>query len=498
MIRRPPRSTLFPYTTLFRSGGWRRRRAKRRRAPRTRRRWAGDAAARCSRRALPQPPFHGGHELRHQRLDLLDLLRGEWGEHVVGPVRPLAQGAYADSQPGVLPRLQRSLDALQAVMAARGALAPQPERAARDLKVVHEHQQIGGGIERRIGAQRGERRTAAVHVGGGLEHADGDPVHYAFGRARPLGAAKRGKPPARDQRVGQPEAGIMARRRVLRTWIPEADDGAQGSALFAALGLLGLLRLFALLALRRWSGALGRRGRALHFGLRATLSGLALGLLLALAYLADQLRLGHLGHRLRRGRRDLLGPRRHDRRDREVAVGEDRNVGDLQVPHMQRIADLERGHIQLDTVRDLLRQHLDLDLARHLVEHATGVADAVRRAHEVHGHLELHLLGRVDLVEVHVDDVGPHGVPLDLADQGPHRLPVHGELDDGARGLDSRERLLERLRLDGERLGVAAATVDHRRDLAAEPRLARGTLARTLTGAGGQGDDLCHNAVLGR
>src|SRR3712207_8419451 len=27
MIRRPPRSTLFPYTTLFRSAGWRPRRA---------------------------------------------------------------------------------------------------------------------------------------------------------------------------------------------------------------------------------------------------------------------------------------------------------------------------------------------------------------------------------------------------------------------------------------------------------------------------------------
>src|SRR3712207_7012265 len=27
MIRRPPRSTLFPYTTLFRSRGWKRRRA---------------------------------------------------------------------------------------------------------------------------------------------------------------------------------------------------------------------------------------------------------------------------------------------------------------------------------------------------------------------------------------------------------------------------------------------------------------------------------------
>src|SRR2546421_556911 len=92
------------------------------------------------------------------------------------------------------------------------------------------------------------------------------------------------------------EPSPRSRNVPLRSWIPEADDGAQGSALFAALGLLGLLGLFALLALRRWGGALGRCGRALRFGLRATLGGLALGLLLALAYLADQLRLGHLGH----------------------------------------------------------------------------------------------------------------------------------------------------------------------------------------------------------
>src|SRR2546422_5691082 len=33
MIRRPPRSTLFPYTTLFRSDAWRCRRGRRRRSP---------------------------------------------------------------------------------------------------------------------------------------------------------------------------------------------------------------------------------------------------------------------------------------------------------------------------------------------------------------------------------------------------------------------------------------------------------------------------------
>src|SRR2546426_7885256 len=46
MIRRPPRSTLFPYTTLFRSPGPTRDRGPRARAARARRVRAGQAAAR--------------------------------------------------------------------------------------------------------------------------------------------------------------------------------------------------------------------------------------------------------------------------------------------------------------------------------------------------------------------------------------------------------------------------------------------------------------------
>src|SRR3712207_8652363 len=61
MIRRPPRSTLFPYTTLFRSGGARRRRGVRRRrdrrlVDRCRRRYGGTAA---EVRPLVRPPGRG-------------------------------------------------------------------------------------------------------------------------------------------------------------------------------------------------------------------------------------------------------------------------------------------------------------------------------------------------------------------------------------------------------------------------------------------------------
>src|SRR6266567_830966 len=84
---------------------------------------------------------------------------------------------------------------------------------------------------------------------------------------------------------------------------------------------------------------------------------------------------------------------------------------------------------------------------------------------------------------IHVDDIGPDGVALDLANQRLHRLAVHRELDDRARGLDSLERLFERLGLELERLCVAPVPVDHGWHLAAEARLPRGALAGRLAGA---------------
>src|SRR5256886_10161144 len=48
---------------------------------------------------------------------------------------------------------------------------------------------------------------------------------------------------SRDERLGQPEARIVPRRRVLWPRVAEADHGAQASALFAALGLLRLVGL---------------------------------------------------------------------------------------------------------------------------------------------------------------------------------------------------------------------------------------------------------------
>jgi hypothetical protein len=68
----------------------------------------------------------------------------------------------------------------------------------------------------------------------------------------------------------------------------------------------------------------------------------------------------------------------------------------------------------------------------------------------VHGQLQPHLLVGPDLVEVQVEDVGPHRVPLDLADQGADGLSADGELDDSARPFDALQRLAQGEGVEGE------------------------------------------------
>src|SRR3989442_1212983 len=111
---------------------------------------------------------------------------------------------------------------------------------------------------------------------------------------------------------------------------------------------------------------------------------------------------------------------------------------------------------------------------------ASGVAHAVGISDEVYRHLELDLLRGVDLVEIHVDDVGPDGMALDLANQRLHGLAVHREIDDGARGLDPLQRLLQGLGLELERLRVAPVAVDHGGGSAPEARPPPRALARRL------------------
>src|SRR2546426_5354278 len=72
------------------------------------------------------------------------------------------------------------------------------------------------------------------------------------------------------------------------------------------------------------------------------------------------------------------------------------------------------------------------------------------------------------------------------------------ELDDGALGLDALERLLERLGLDLERLGVPPVAVDHGGDPAPEARPARAPPARCLPRAGRERYDFSHTLSVVR
>src|SRR5256885_12206976 len=66
MIRRPPRSTLFPYTTLFRSRGDERRALPQKGRRRSARRLAGDRDGKGPRRSQAVPLLRAG-ELRQVR-----------------------------------------------------------------------------------------------------------------------------------------------------------------------------------------------------------------------------------------------------------------------------------------------------------------------------------------------------------------------------------------------------------------------------------------------
>ena len=159
---------------------------------------------------------------------------------------------------------------------------------------------------------------------------------------------------------------------------------------------------------------------------------------------------------------------------------------------MQRVADLQRGDVELHAVGDVLGQHFDFDFARHLVEHAAGVAHTVGCSHEVHGDLERDLLVGLDLVEVHVDDVGAERMALDLADQRARFLAVHRQLDERALRLDAGQRFLERERIHHQGLRRAAVAVDDGRHLLLEAGLPRRALARLLPRRRGQRHCLRH------
>src|SRR5439155_2399681 len=99
---------------------------------------------------------------------------------------------------------------------------------------------------------------------------------------------------------------------------------------------------------------------------------------------------------------------------------------------------------------------------------------------------------------IDVDDVGAQRMALDLPNQRPRLLAVDSELDEGALGLDARERFLERQRIHDQRLCGPAVAVDHCRNLLLEARLPRRAFARFLTGGCRECYCLRHTSVLYR
>src|SRR5437762_12828038 len=84
---------------------------------------------------------------------------------------------------------------------------------------------------------------------------------------------------------------------------------------------------------------------------------------------------------------------------------------------------------------------------------------------------------------------------LDLTDQGARLFAVDRELDERALGLDARERLLERQRVDHQRLRRATMAVNHGRNLFLEARLPCRAFAGLVSCGCTEGYGLCHTFV---
>ncbi len=197
--------------------------------------------------------------------------------------------ADADPEPGVVLAAEGALDALEAVVAAGGAGAAQPEAAEGQRHFVHQDQQVAAGIEVGEGEQRRERGAAPVHVGLRLERRGPGARSSCL---RPPGRGRRGAagPAASARPGGRPGE---TRRCAGSRRTPGRDCPAP--------------RWRAALRLSAWSRA-SPSPSASAFGFRMSSGSAARDLL--------------------DGRGGLLGPRRHDGADRRVGIVEDPGLRD--------------------------------------------------------------------------------------------------------------------------------------------------------------------------
>src|SRR2546430_12339432 len=170
MIRRPPRSTLFPYTTLFRS--WRGRgdgfRAGResRRLERARAASAAPVPGGMNEAVRVDPHAHDGADARGPAAGRLGVRGAGWG---AGARPPEAYQTKVERARPIDPRVERRTDgkAARDRAALRGAAAAAPRAPARDH----------GDPERRVGrgsAEPGAREATDERAAGEPAHAAGD------------------------------------------------------------------------------------------------------------------------------------------------------------------------------------------------------------------------------------------------------------------------------------------------------------------------------------
>ena len=137
---------------------------------------------------------------------------------------------------------------------------------------------------------------------------------------------------------------------------------------------------------------------------------------------------------------------------------------------------------------------VDGEAGEDLVDHAALAAHGLGLALEVDRHVDVDGLVEVDADEVDVEHVAPHGVPLDLLDQGGGAVAVHLEVDDRVEALLGDEGGAQLPPLDGEGDGIGAHAVDDARDLAFVAEAAGG--AGALRGARGcREGDLGHRSA---
>src|ERR1043165_7612882 len=125
--------------------------------------------------AFLHPALHRlGHRIE-QVVEDLPLLGGEAVEDEVGQVVVIHRpGPQAEPEPGVALAPERALAALEAVVPAGAAGAPEAVAPDVERHVVHQHQQIAGGFEALRVPEGRQHRSAPVHIGLGLDDLNRD------------------------------------------------------------------------------------------------------------------------------------------------------------------------------------------------------------------------------------------------------------------------------------------------------------------------------------